>query len=72
MITITIIFTIFYLKYLRRFIITYRRKKANGESIDDWFNKDATYVEAGTLVASAVLAVVLAITLIILVIKYLP
>lgn len=72
MITLTIIFTIFYLKYLRRLIITYRRKKAKGESIDDWLNNDATYVEAGTVITSMIIAPILAITLIILAIKYLP
>ena len=72
MITIAIIFTFFYLKYLRRFIIKYRRKKANGESIDKWREYDATYVEVGILVISGVLAVILAIVLLISAIKYLP
>ena len=72
MITITIIFTIFYLKYLRRLIITYRRKKAAEESIEDWLNHYVTPIEITTIVTSTILAVVLAIVLIILAIKYLP
>ena len=72
MITIAIIFTFFYLKYLRRFIITYRRKKAKGEDISNWREYDATYVEVGILVISGVLAVILAIVLLISAIKYLP
>ena len=72
MITITIIFTYFYLKYLRRFIITYRRKKAKKDDIGYWLDKHATYVEVGTLVISGVLAIILAIVLIVSAIKYLP
>ena len=72
MITITIIFTYFYLKYLRRFIITYRTKKAKGDDIGQWLEYDATYVEVGTLAISGVLAIILAIVLIVSVIQYLP
>lgn len=72
MITLTIIFTIFYLKYLRRLIITYRLKKAKGERIDRWLEHDVTPIEIATIFTSVILAVVLAIVLIILTIKYLP
>jgi hypothetical protein len=72
MITISIIFTIFYLKYLRRFIITYRRKKDNDEDIDYWIECELAPIEKATLVVSVVLAVILAIILIILAITYLP
>jgi len=71
MITITIIFTFFYLKYLRRTILKYilRDKK---RSIEYWLEIEATYIDIATFVVTFVLGVILAIVLIILVIKYLP
>ena len=72
MITLTIIFTIFYLKYLRRLIITYRLKKAKGERIDRWLNNYVTPIEVVTIIISVILAIVLLVGLIILAEKYLP
>ena len=63
---------IFYIKYLRRFIITYRIKKAKGDDIGYWLEYDAKIVEIATLVISGVLAIILAIVLIVSVIQYLP
>lgn len=72
MITIAIIFTIFYLKYLRRLIIAYRMKKKFGENIGNWLNYNATPIEMGTLVTSMILAIILVTFLIKLAITYLP
>ena len=71
MITITIIFTYFYLKYLRRTILKYRLRDKKRD-IEHWLENKATHIDIATFVVTFLLAVILAIVLIVSAIKYLP